>query len=266
MDQAGGALAAAPVDWSRPWFSPWRDPGEGVAGRVGSGMLLHDALNLEPHAPVRFVEQSALPTGQAYEHFVAGSGSCPVRPGLHDFFNGICWLGLPLSKSTLNRLQAAEIDKRGVGGTRGAVRDAITLFDENGALLDAPQQLWSALLERDWQRLFVTLRPLWTQATLLVVGHALLEKLVTPRKDLTAHVWRLPVRCDSLAAADAALSVQLTVDALASKPFTPLPVLGIPGWCARNAQLCFYDDAQVFRPRAAQPATDTRAGHHQPGT
>lgn len=214
------------------------------------GMPLHDALNLVPRAPLRFVAQHVLPASQAYEHYVAASGNCPVRPGLHDFFNGICWLGLPLSKASLNRHQAAEIEARGVGGARGPVRDAITLLDENGALLDAPPPLWSALLERDWQRLFVALRPLWTQATLLVVGHALLEKLVTPRRELTAHVWQFPTRCDSLAAADAALSVQLTVAVLAGKPFTPLPLLGIPGWCAENEQRCFYHDTQVFRPRA----------------
>ena len=251
MDRAREPVVSAAIDWSAPWYLPWRETGECVAKRVALGAQLHEALNDAGRAPVRFVEQSALPAGAAYEGYVATTGNCPVRPGLHDFFNGICWLGLPLSKARLNQLQAAQIDARGVGAVRGPVRDAITLFDESGALLDAPPQLWSALLERDWQRLFVGLRPLWTQATLLVVGHALLEKLVTPRKDLTAHVWRLPVRCDSLAAADAALSGQLTVDALASKPFTPLPVLGIPGWCARNAQLCFYDDAQVFRPRAA---------------
>ena len=251
MDRAREPVVSAAIDWSAPWYLPWRKTGECVAKRVALGAQLHEALNDAGRAPVRFVEQSALPAGAAYEGYVATTGNCPVRPGLHDFFNGICWLGLPLSKARLNQLQAAQIDARGVGAVRGPVRDAITLFDESGALLDAPPQLWSALLERDWQRLFVGLRPLWTQATLLVVGHALLEKLVTPRKDLTAHVWRLPVRCDSLAAADAALSVQLTGDALASKPFTPLPVLGIPGWCARNAQLCFYDDAQVFRPRAA---------------
>ncbi len=218
---------------------------------MDSGVPLHIALNLEPGAPVRFVQQSALPTGHAYERYVADSGNCPVRPGLHDFFNGICWLGLPLSKSALNRLHAAEIQAHGVGSVRGAVRDAITLFDENGALLDAPPELWSALLERDWHRLFVELRPLWAQARLLVVGHALLEKLVSPRKELTAHVWRFPARCDSLACADAALSPQLLAPGLAGKPFTPLPLLGIPGWCAGNEQLCFYDDARVFRRRAA---------------
>ena len=214
-------------------------------------MPLQQALNLESIAPVRFVAQRELPAGQAYEHYVAASGNCPVRPGLHDFFNGLCWLGLPLSKSALNRLQAADIASRGVGSARGPMRDAITLFDENGAVLDAPPQLWTALLARDWPRLFVELRPLWRQARLLVVGHGLLEKLVAPRKELTAHVWRFPLRCDSLAAADAALSAELTADLLADKPFTPLPLSGVPGWWPDNEQLCFYDDGQVFRPRAA---------------
>jgi hypothetical protein len=251
VEQEGGALSGAPIDWSAPWFAPWREAGERVDSRTAQGMALHDALNAEGRSPVRFVEQSSLPAGQAYEHFIFGSGHCPVRPGLHDFFNGICWLGLPSSKARLNALQAAQIEARGVGSARGPVRDAITLFDENGALLDAPQPLWSALLERDWRLLFVELRPLWSQARLLVVGHALLEKLVAPRKALTAHVWRAPVATDSIQAADAQLAAQLTAALLADKPFTPLPLLGIPGWWPENADVSFYDDAQVFRPRRA---------------
>ena len=248
------AAAAGPltrIDWGRPWFVPWRDPGERVAASVGAGMALHEALNAEQVAPVRFVAQQALPAGQAYEHFIAGSGQCPVRPGLHDFFNGLAWLAMPLAKSRLNQLQAAQIEDRGIGAVRGPVRDAITLFDENGALLEAPHPLWEALLQRDWRGLFVDLRPLWAEARLLVVGHALLEKLVAPRKELTAHVWRGQAMLSSRADADAWLAGALAAGVLASKPFTPLPLLGIPGWSGANQDVCFYDDAQVFRPRRA---------------
>ena len=35
---------------------------------------------------------------------------------------------------------------------------------------------------------------------------------------------------------------------LASKPFAPLPLMGVPGWCADNANPAFYADAAVFRP------------------
>ncbi|MEO7853556.1 MAG: DUF3025 domain-containing protein, partial [Rubrivivax sp.] len=158
MDRPVGPVAGSAIDWDRPWFAPWRAAGARVEARVAAGLALHEALNLEAAAPVRFVAASALPAGQAYEHFVFEKGVCPVRPGLHDFFNGLAWLGLPLAKMQLNRLQAAEIAALGVGAVRGPVRDAITLFDENGALLYAPAEIWAALLERDWQRLFVQLR------------------------------------------------------------------------------------------------------------
>ena len=51
-------------------------------------------------------------------------------------------------------------------------RDAITLLDENGAVLDAPAPLWQALAARDWRRLCIDLRPLWQQARLVPVGDA----------------------------------------------------------------------------------------------
>jgi len=34
---------------------------------------------------------------------------------------------------------------------------------------------------------------------------------------------------------------------LSTACFAPLPVLGIPGWCADNRDPCFYDDRSVFR-------------------
>jgi hypothetical protein len=245
----GGRLSRVTgIDWSAPWFEPWREPGERVAKRIGAGRALHEALNDEPAAPIRFVPQSALPQDEPYERYVFEHRACPTREGLHDFFNGLCWLALPRTKQRLNALQAGQIAAAGLGEVRGPVRDAITLFDENGALLDAPPPLWDALLARDWQRLFVSLRPLWTQARLLVVGHALLEKLAQPRKALTAHVWHSQCALASLTSADQGLVAELDAQRLRAKPFTPLPVLGIPGWCQGNEDVSFYDDPRVFRP------------------
>jgi hypothetical protein len=210
---------------------------------------------------LRFVPQQELTAGAAYEQFIFDTRQCPVRPGLHDFFNGLVWLQFPLAKAALNRLQAQEIARDGVAARRGPVRDAITVFDENGALLAAPPPLWEALQAREWRRLFVELRPLWAQASLLVFGHALLEKLATPRKDLTAHVWCAPAPVASLGHADAWVAAQCTRELLTGKPFTPLPVLGVPGWCAENENFSFYDDSLVFRPRkTAQAITTTSAG------
>jgi len=243
----GPPLAVADVDWQRPWFAPWRPTGERLAAAAGSGLPLPQALNAQGGAPVRFTGADASPPGQAYETHIFATRTCPTRENLHDFFNGLAWLDFPLVKSRLNELQAGEIARCGIGAARGPVRDAITLFDENGALLDAPEALWHALHARDWQRLFVTLRPLWAQARVLVVGHALLEKLAQPRKGLTAHVWDSPCSLTSRAEADEWLAGQLTAERLGTKPFTPLPVLGIPGWCASNEDLSFYDDPRVFR-------------------
>lgn len=201
--------------------------------------------------------QAKLPEGVAYEAHIFATGGVPTREGLHDFFNALCWMRFPATKLLLNRLQAQAIDAAGgVGTRRGPLRDALTLFDENAALLQAPEPIWQALLARDWPRLFVELRPLWAQSTLLLFGHALTEKLVAPYKSITAHVLRLPVPADLPADAAAArvhpwddwLAGQLTPEWLATKPYTPLPVLGRPGWWPANEDPDFYADAQVFRP------------------
>lgn len=244
------------IDWDRPWFAGWEGPGRAVRARWAQGDALHEALAAQGAPPVRFVAQSALPDGMAYEQFVFETRTCPVRDGLHDFFNGLVWLRFPHTKCRLNALQASEIAARGTSGPRGPVRDAMTVFDENGALLDAPPPLWDALLARDWRTLFVELRPLWAQARLVVFGHALLEQLVQPRKGLTAHVWRAQCAMNSGANSnqdpDAWLAAQLSADLLCTKPFTPLPVLGVPGWWDENRNFSFYDDSLVFRPPRRQ--------------
>ena len=245
------------VDWQAPWYAPWRAAGEPIAAAVAAGAPLPDALNAGP-AAVRFVSQEALPPGMPYETFIYQTRQCPVRPGLHDFFNALVWTEFPRSKTALNRLQAQEIARDGIGAQRGPVRDAITVFDENGALLQAPEPLWRALEARAWRELFVDLRPLWRHARLRIFGHALLEQLAFPRKGLTAHVWRADAAMDSVAAADAWLAVRCTADALATKPFTPLPVLGVPGWWEGNENFSFYDDSLVFRPRRTTQPTITR--------
>ena len=188
----------------------------------------------------------------------------PTRHNLHDLFNGLVWLQFPRLKARLNALQAAELQARGVGATRGPVRDALTLFDENAAWLSGPPALAEALARRDWPALFLQHRALWAQASLTLFGHALLEKLCQPRKGITAHVWLLPDhsepatlgetgpppaagRCTRIEA-EARWCLALTPQHLAARRHHPLPVLGVPGWWAANQFPDFYDDAAVFRP------------------
>lgn len=269
------------IDWAAPWCAPYRRLGPAVAQAVAQGASCAQALNGPSGAdranpadaalalsaplapPVCFVPQADLPEGVAYETHIRRTARVPTRDNLHDFFNGLCWWHFPATKRRLNQWQAQAIEEAAatVGGNsvRGPLRDALTLFDENAALLHAPEPLWHALRQRDWPRLFGPLRPLWTDARLVLFGHALLEKLVSPYKSITAHVLCLPMPPAGAQDAasphpwDAWLAERLTPDWLAAKPYTPLPVLGVPGWWPANESGAFYDDLRVFRPpRGAQ--------------
>ena len=149
---------------------------------------------MPPGQPQCFVAQQSLPSGEPYEAFIARTGCVPTRENAHDLFNGLAWLVHPALKARLNALQVEQLERAGVGAVRGVVRDALTLFDENAAWLQAPASLIDALRRRDWPTLFVARRALWTEARLELFGHALLEKLLQPRKAITAHVWVVPLR------------------------------------------------------------------------
>ena len=129
------------------------------------------------------------------------------------------------------------------GGAERFIERALGSLEQLGAQI--------TLIAREWTRLFVDLRSLWGQTRLVLFGHALTEKLVSPYKSITGHVYRAPVPPelgDDVAAWDRWLAARLTAAELATKPFTPLPVLGVPGWWLANQDPAFYDDAAVFRP------------------
>jgi hypothetical protein len=241
------AHGLAHIRWDAPWLGPYREAGEPLAQAVVAGRSNAEVLDAVG-GPRRFVPQEMLPDGVAYERFIFETGQVPTRDGLHDFFNGLVWLRFPQTKRRLNQLQAQAIAVDGIRAVRGPLRDAATLFDENAALLQAPEVFWEALEARDWRRLFIDLRAQWAPVQLTLFGHALLEKLVQPRKDITAHVYRVPLGLDALSL-DAWLAQDLDARHLARKPFQPLPVLGVPGWWPANEAPAFYADAQVFRPR-----------------
>lgn len=252
------------IDWSAPWLDGYRDAGRRVAAAVQAGASVAAALNAERAAParwpqsigwprlaagpLRFVAQSELPAGCGYESFIAATARVPTRDNLHDLLNGLVWLHWPLLKRHLNELQAAAPAVPPPEGRRGAVRDALTLFDENAALLRLPPLLEQALRERDWQALFVAHRPLWREAEVCVFGHALIEKLVRPRKAITAHGWLLPHRLTDRVSIEHWLRGHLTPARLGSRGHLPLPVLGVPGWWPANEDAGYYADRAVFRP------------------
>lgn len=243
----------ADIDWQAPWLAHWRQVGQPLAAQVCAGVPQPQALTAAARAPVQFVAQADLPAGVAYEAHIHATGQVPTREGLHDFFNALCWMHFPLAKRRLNHCQAHALARDGVQAQRGPVRDACTVLDENAVLLQAPDAVWHALAHRRWHEALVTLRPAWARVRLWVFGHAVLEKLVTPYPAITAHVWRVPESVGD-GQLDAWLADDLTEAKLATKPFVPLPVLGVPGWWAANADARFYDDRRVFRPLRVPPA------------
>ena len=236
------------IDLSPPWLAPYRQEAQRVVAAIRRGANVAQALDeaLPTDAPIRlaagrlrFVDAERLPSDRAYESHIALTGEVPTRDNRHDLFNGLVWLRFPALKRRLNEIQAAEIAAHGVGSVRGPLRDALTLFDENGALLSAPPPLAEALRQRDWRRLFIAEREAWRDAELTLFGHALLDKLTAPRKPITAHVL--------IVERDADVPALFTADRLVAKPFAALPVLGVPGWWEANDEPAFYADPDVFR-------------------
>ncbi len=139
------------------------------------------ALNNQAHT-LQFVSQKALLAGEAYENFIGTTGNIPTRDNLHDLFNGSIWLTFPKTKALLNYYHMLEIDQQGIGASRGRVRDTITVFDENGAILvTAESSIGEALVDFDWQESLVAPRDKWdnpkqlnkqAQAAVYIFGHS----------------------------------------------------------------------------------------------
>ncbi|MGF6876601.1 DUF3025 domain-containing protein [Paraburkholderia sp. MM5477-R1] len=258
----------AAIDWSKPWFAQFATRGQRwqQAALTGYADLLAamnaDAAQMQQTTgrgqPLAFIAQNDLPPGAAYEGHIASTGCVPTRHNLHDFFNGSMWFAFPRIKAALNARQSAELDVLGVGPTRGGVRDMLTLFDENALLFAcADSSLSAALRGFEWQTLFAAWRDAWgRRCEVRCFGHALLEKLIAPFKGCTGHAWIVDVPEEYFewdtptrdAWLDEAVSAALLgPDALTSRMFAPLPVLGIPGWWPENESPAFYDDTSVFR-------------------
>lgn len=255
------------IDWQAPWLqdlgafqmhagSTWR----AALNRIADQSKLTSAAGM----PLHFTEQHALPDGAAYEAHIAATGGVPTRANLHDFFNALIWLKYPQIKRRLNALQAQELARDGVQGVRGKLRDRATLFDENAALFVSDDaEAIAALCGHNWPGLFLERRERYGKTwSVFPFGHALLEKLTTPFKAITAHAWVMPVepaffklpreeQCNWL---DAQLALEIQ-HGLGSRDFTPLPVLGVPGWAAEQNE-AYYLDRSVFRPKRTKASLE----------
>ncbi|MBI3283480.1 MAG: DUF3025 domain-containing protein [Burkholderiales bacterium] len=258
------------IPWPQAWYASVRPAAASIIAAADWRAQLNaaaGALALRNHhdLPMQFVPQEDLPEGMAYESFISSAGRVPTRENLHDFFNALVWLTFPHIKRQLNALQAAQIAMLGIGKSRGPARDAATIFDENAALLvvaesQSAEQLVADLRAHRWQAAFQERRALWgSQAEVWSFGHALMEKLVQPYKAITAHTWVVSAPLEFFswewdarrAWLDRAVSAQLAAQPLSNAAYTPLPVLGIPGWWPQQ-DAGFYADSTVFRAKRSK--------------
>jgi Protein of unknown function (DUF3025) len=277
VETAGLSLAWCVSPWCQPFSDELALFQQGFSHRELLNALTDNAAQRQLRnangQPITFADADSVSadmarTGTAYESWIFKTGQVPTRPhseaGWHDLFNAVVWLAYPKSKALLNRFQAEAIARDGVGMQRGSLRDAITLLDESAILLaSCAPDIVQSLKEHHWNEALVERRDQWgkrIQPSLF--GHAVLQKLVDPYKSLCAHSYVLEVDPSYFTLApdaqravlDRKLHSQLESDNaaghLANKPFSPLPVLGIPFWSAQNSQASFYADKTVFRPKS----------------
>lgn len=206
--------------------------------------------------PLRFVPPRE--DGLGYEARIARCGEVETRPdNWHDWFNGLVWLTYPLAKAALSGRHAAEAGSAGLA--RGSVRDAMTHFDECGAVVVAEDEsLLELLAGFRWKELFVGRRAeVIAGLRVFVFGHATYEALLAPFRGLTAKCVLSPATAgwlqkplpDQLAEVDGWLAADLAAGRHGDpRGLHPLPLLGLPGVVPDSENPAYYDDTWQFRP------------------
>jgi hypothetical protein len=191
------------------------------------------------------------------------------REDWHDLFNALVWLTFPRAKAAINARHVREMTKE-APGQRGRARDALTLFDEGGLVVACADPALARLIrEFRWKELFWVRRAqLARNVRFFAFGHALYEKALAPFVGITASGLLLDVDAPFLSADPSAQldAVDTRVAAILSAPdiirtpkdFSPVPVLGVPGWSPLTEDERFYDDASYFRPGRGAPPVERR--------
>jgi hypothetical protein len=213
--------------------------------------------------PVHAVAQAEAPElfEDYYESRIYLQGELQTRlENWHDFFNAMCWLQFPRIKSELNALHFEYSQQRQAGTNRTPMENAITLFDECGAVIVADDEsLLELIHNHQWKSLFVDAgENFGRHIQCYVSGHAMFEKALTPYVGMTAHTILL-IQNSSFFRND--FPHQLAeVDRLISdlwrnreienpKDLQPFPLLGVPGWWNEEQNEAFYDNKSYFRDR-----------------
>lgn len=278
------------INWSAPWHAHLQEniltpqfykikqsndsQQLSLAATLNQLLSTHKSILTGADKPAKFITQTyfdSLPNTQAYEAHIAKTGQIPTRDNLHDLFNAWIWFTFPQTKAMLNRYQSLQIARDGISNARGRVRDAITIFDECGAIfVTSEESIAQALKNFDWQHCLVKSRDTWdnplklhtiknANSSVYIFGHATLEQLVEPRKPICSHCKIVLVEADffkltmteRMCYLDKRLAIEvaewLEQDNVQPRDLSPLPILGIPHFWNENKNAEFYEDAFVFR-------------------
>ena len=218
--------------------------------------------------PVRFVRQQLRQKTfeDKYEPRIFLRGEVQLRScNWHDLFNALAWLTFPAAKAALNQRHYRELERQRASGAqnRGPAQDALTLFDEGGVIVATSDSALAALLTGcAWKQLFWQRRAeVVRRMRFYLFGHALHEKALAPFTGVTGRgvifevadaFFALPLAAQ-LPALDARLAARISDAArfAATRELTPVPILGVPGWCEDNAREQYYDNLDHFRPARA---------------
>ena len=215
---------------------------------------------------LRFVDQApgASQLAEKYEARIFLRGEIPYRTGgWHDVFNALAWMTFPRAKAALNACHYRALEHQQASGAanRTPLQDALTLFDESGVIVAASDSDLADLLRAHaWKELFWRRRAaVSAHMRFYLFGHGLAEKMLEPFTGITGRslifvtpqdFFVLPL-ADQLATLDKLIAARLASarEPLTSGELTPVPLLGIPGWCTANEDARYYDNTAYFRPR-----------------
>lgn len=260
-------------------FEPLRAASDGLRGPVWPGCdelnrviaSRRESIANAAGRPLRFVGQQPRPNAfeDKYEPRIFLRGEVQLRScNWHDLFNALVWLTFPAAKAALNQRHYRELERQRARGVqdRGPARDTLTLFDEGGVIVAASDPVLAALLTGfEWKPLFWQRRTeVLRRMRFYLFGHALYEKALAPFTGVTGRgvlfevedaFFALPLAAQ-LQALDTRLAAQFGDEArfAATRELTPVPILGVPGWCGDNARADYYDNLEYFRPARAADA------------
>lgn len=221
---------------------------------------------------IRSVEQEGPPEkfDDHYESRIFLKGELQTRlENWHDFFNAMCWLQFPKIKAALNMLHFESSKTRKAGTNRTPLENAITLFDECGAIIVSNDEgILDSIRCHQWSDVFLD-KDSWDNqgasgkhVRCYVFGHAMHEKALTPYIGMTTHSILLKQKDEFFQQdysaqlneidqiiADVWLNNNPSHKIVNTKNLHPFPLLGVPGWWNGNQDVDFYSNEEYFRPK-----------------